>query len=128
MRLFRREEIPKTELPGRILQIAVGKEAKSRSGEVMVGFAHYSAESGPMEPHQHVEEVIYVINAYRGWFRYGSSKEQLSDPVHLESGMILHFPPLECHVFEYDENGYVDILFVYGQVENIYPQKSNRII
>lgn len=127
MRLFRREEIPKTELPGRILQIAVGKEAKSKSEEVMVGFAHYSAESGPMKPHQHIEEVIYVINAYRGWFRYGPSKEQLGDPVHLESGMILHFPPLEWHVFEYDENGYVDILFVYGQVENIYPQKSNRV-
>ncbi len=123
MRLFRREEIPKTKLPGRTLQVAVGKDAKSKSEKMMVGFAHYSAESGPMEPHQHVEEVIYVVNAHQGWFRYGPSKEKLGDPVPLEGGMILHFPHMEWHVFEYGEKGYVDIVFMYGQVENIFPQK-----
>jgi hypothetical protein len=124
MKLFRRDEIVKTKLPGRTLQVAVGKEAVSKSEKVMVGFAHYSAESGPMEPHQHVEEAIYVLNAQKGWFRYGPTKEKLGDPVHLEGGMILHFPPWEWHVFEYGENGYIDIIFIYGQVENIYPQKS----
>jgi hypothetical protein len=120
MKLFRREEIPKNKLPGRTLQIAMGKEAVSKSGAMMVGFAHYSAESGPMEPHQHVEEAIYVLKADKGWFRFGPSKDKLGDPVHLESGMILHFPPWEWHVFEYAEKGSIDILFMYSQVDNLF--------
>jgi len=71
MELFRRKEIPKTELPGRVLQIAVGKASKSNSDKMMVGFAHYSAESGPMEPHRHIEETILVLDVRNGWFRYG---------------------------------------------------------
>lgn len=121
MDLFKREEIPRTKLPGRALQIAVGKGAKIESDKMMTGFAHYSAVSGPMESHHHVEETIYVTDAKDAWFRYGQSKDDLGDPVTLEKGMILHFPPLEWHVFEYGEGGYLDIYFVYAQVENIYP-------
>ena len=35
----------------------------------------------------------------------------------------LHFPELEWHVFEWDEGGYVDALFIYGQVDNIRPDQ-----
>ncbi|WP_256364494.1 hypothetical protein [Paenibacillus sp. 32O-W] len=37
--------------------------------------------------------------------------------------MILHFPELEWYVFEYDEVGYVDIVFIYGQVTRIRPEE-----
>jgi mannose-6-phosphate isomerase-like protein (cupin superfamily) len=88
-----------------------------------VGFAYYSAESGPMEPHQHAEEVIYVVGAQGGWVRFGPEKDRLGEPAPLEPGMILHIPPLEWHVFGYDEGGYVDILFIYGQVDQIRPEE-----
>jgi hypothetical protein len=36
--------------------------------------------------------------------------------------MILHIPPLEWHVFEYDKGGYLDLVFIYGQVDQIRPE------
>jgi hypothetical protein len=43
--------------------------------------------------------------------------------VILEAGMVLHFDPLEWHVFEFEADGYVDIIFFYGQVTNIRPEE-----
>jgi hypothetical protein len=37
-----------------------------------VGFAHYSDESGPMEPHHHAEETIYIVDARNGYIRPGT--------------------------------------------------------
>ena len=123
MESFRRNDLEKVMLPGRIIQTAVGKDGFAKSGKMTVGFAHYSAESGPMEPHNHAEEVVYVVDAKDGWVRYGTEKDKLGDPVPLESGMVLHNPPLEWHVFEYEAGGHVDIIFFYGQVENIRPEE-----
>ena len=74
-----------------------------------------------MEPHHHAEETIYVVDARDGYVRPGTAADQIGDRVQLEAGMILHFPELEWHVFEWDEGGYVDALFIYGQVDNIRP-------
>jgi hypothetical protein len=123
MKLLKRNEIPVSLLPGRVIQSAIGKQAVSSSAKMTVGFAHYSSESGPMEPHQHAEEVCYIVDARNGWFRYGPGPKELSTPVHLEAGVILHNPELEWHVFEFGEGGYVDIIFFYGQVENIRPEE-----
>jgi mannose-6-phosphate isomerase-like protein (cupin superfamily) len=123
MRYFRRDEIERVMLPGRVIQTAVGKDGLSKSQHITVGFAHYSAESGPMEPHHHAEEVVYIVGARDGWIRYGPEKDSLGDPVPLKAGMVLHNPPLEWHVFEYAEGGYVDIIFVYGQVDRIRPEE-----
>lgn len=122
MEFVRRKEISKTQFPGRVVQTAVGKGAKIESTKMMVGFGHYSAESGPMEPHRHIEESILVLDAQNASFRYGPGTDKLGDPVPIESGMVLHFNPLEWHVFEYSKGGYLDIFFVYAQVENIYPE------
>lgn len=123
MRYFRREELNVVRLPGRTIQGAVGKDAFSKSQKMTVGFARYSAESGPMEPHQHAEEVVYVVDAKNGWVRYGPEKHKLGERIPLEPGMILHNPPLEWHVFGYEKDGYVDIVFIYGQVDNIRPEE-----
>jgi hypothetical protein len=50
---------------GRVLQKAVGGpgEGRATSTRMTVGFARYSAQSGPMEPHHHAEETIYVVDA-----------------------------------------------------------------
>lgn len=121
-----RNDIKKEALPGRMIQKAVGAGAAIESGKMTVGYARYSAETGPMEPHQHAEETICVLHSDRGRVRYGPAKDDLPHSVDLATGMILHFPEMEWHVFEYDEGGYVDIAYIYGQVDNIRPEEKDR--
>jgi len=123
--LVRRQSLETIELPGRTIQKAVGGDPESRfkSGKMTMGFARYSAESGAMEPHHHAEEIVYILGAEDGWVRHGPSPDDLGAPVPLEDGVVLHFPELEWHVFEYGEGGHVDIIFFYGQVENIRPEE-----
>jgi hypothetical protein len=126
MNVIPRETLKKEMLPGRAIQHVAGKAGASRSGKMTVGFAHYSEESGPMQPHQHVEEAAYVIAAKDGWVRYGPSPDKLGPRVPLKAGTTLHTPDLEWHVFEYDRGGYVDIIFFYAQVDNIFPSTGPR--
>jgi mannose-6-phosphate isomerase-like protein (cupin superfamily) len=111
-------------LPGRIVTDAVGKNGPSISGKMTVGFADYRAEAGPMEPHNHAEECVYIILSEKGFLKYGNASDQLDKSIPLEAGMLLHIPPLEWHAFEYEEGGCVEILFIYGQVDNIRPEET----
>ncbi|MCJ7518347.1 MAG: hypothetical protein MUO42_01570 [Anaerolineaceae bacterium] len=126
MDLIKREGLKKDRLPGRVIQKAVGKDASSVSGKMTMGFARYSDESGPMEPHHHEEEIVYILSAKDGWARIGGTPDKLGDPVTLEAGMTLHFPVLEWHVFEFKPGGHVDIIFFYGQVEQIRPEEMKQ--
>jgi hypothetical protein len=126
MKLMPRDTLKKEMLPGRMVQHVVGKTGVSRSDKMTVGFAHYSEESGPMQPHQHAEEVVYVTDAKDGYVRYGSSPDKLGPRLRLEKGMTLHTPELEWHVFEYEPGGYVDIIFYYAQVDNIFPASGPK--
>ena len=123
MRLIKRSELHQEELPGRIIQKAVGKESFSTSARMTMGFATYSEESGPMAPHHHAEEIIYVTGAKDAWVRYGESEDELPTRVDLEEGMTLHFPTLEWHVFEFAQGGFLDVIFFYGQVDQIRPEE-----
>lgn len=40
--------------------------------------------------------------------------------------MILRSPPLEWHVYGYDAGGYADLLFIFGQVDDICPEETVR--
>lgn len=126
MHIVTRDEIGVARLPGRAIQTAVGKDGHSASGGMTVGFGRYSAESGPMEPHRHAEEVIYVIDAAHAWTRFGPERDALGERVPLRPGMILHNPPQEWHVYGYDEGGFADLLFIYGQVDDIRPEEAAR--
>lgn len=126
MKLIRRNRIEKILLPGRMIQKAVGKDGLSSSGKMTMGFAHYSEQSGPMEPHHHAEEIVYILDAKDGWVRKGTAKENLGSKIMIEAGMTLHFPHLEWHVFEYKKGGFVDIIFFYGQVEKIRPEEIDN--
>ncbi len=128
MHVVKRPDLDRVKLPGRLLQKAVGGPGEGRvaSSRMTMGFARYSAQSGPMEPHQHAEETVYVVDARDGYIRPGTAADRLGDRVRLEAGMILHFPEWEWHVFEWDEGGYVDALFTYGHVDNIRPDQINR--
>lgn len=123
MKILKREELKKEFLLGRVIQKAVGKDGASTSGKITMGFAHYSKESGPMEPHHHAEEVIFVISAQKAYVRFGPSPKDFGERIILEEGMTLHFSHLEWHVFEYDINGHLDIVFIYGQVDQIRPEE-----
>ena len=110
-------------LPGRIITKAVGKDSPCISGKMSVGFARYCEEAGAMKPHQHAEETIYVVASDRAYVRKGSEENEMGERVPLEAGDILHFSELEWHVFEYEPGGMLEILFIYGQVDNIRPEE-----
>jgi len=126
--VLKRKDLDRVKLAGRTLQKAVGGpgEGNVTSTRMTVGFARYSDESGPMEPHHHAEETIYIVDARNGYSRPGRAPDQRCDRVQLEAGMILHFAELEWHVFEWDKDGYIDALFIYGQVDNIRPDQIGR--
>ena len=123
MDLIIRKDLQQEILPGRMIQKAVGKDAYSTSVKMTMGFATYSAETGPMAPHHHAEEIIYVIHSNGAWVRFGEKEDALDNKVDLEDGMVLHFPLLEWHVFEYSAGGSLDIVFFYGQVDRIRPEE-----
>ena len=123
MELINRGDIKKEYLPGRMIQKAVGRDAQSKSEKMTMGFAFYSEETGPMAPHHHAEEIIYVIDSKDAWVRYGGPQDALESKHDLQAGMVLHFPALEWHVFEYAPGGHLDIIFFYGQVDHIRPEE-----
>jgi uncharacterized RmlC-like cupin family protein len=118
MDYLKRSDIIKKNLPGRVIQNAVGKkEANPIPTEKMtVLFAHYDAENGPMEPHNHAEETVVILAADKGFIKWGSAKDTLEHTQTLAAGDVLHFPALEWHAFAYEGRGYVDALCIYGEI------------
>ena len=118
MKYVNRDEIKIKPLPGRALQLFTGQvDATSYSEGITSGFAHYSVESGPMSPHRHAEEIVYILDAKDAWTRYGGfgdEPNELGEPLELKEGMILHFPENEWHVFGFAEGGHLDISFFYA--------------
>lgn len=120
---IKKSALNKELLPGRIIQKAVGMESPIKSRKMTMGFATYCKECGSMSPHNHAEETVYIVRSDRGYVRFGESVDQLSGQIPLQAGMTLHFDELEWHVFECDEGGEVEIIFFYGQVDNIRPEE-----
>lgn len=119
MEYRRRQDLKAIELPGRILQNAVGKDETMPSQKITMLYATYAPQSGPMQPHKHAEEVVVILDTRDGKVRYGGESDALLHELRLEPGMVLHFPADEWHVFEYDEDGFIDALCMYGQVDNL---------
>ena len=126
MKIIEREDLQKKYLPGRMIQKAVGKDAYSQSGKMTMGFALYSEQSGPMDPHHHAEEIVHILNAKDGWVRFGEAPSKLNQTILLKPGMTLHFPALEWHAFEFKLGGHIDIIYIYGQTDNIRPEEISR--
>jgi hypothetical protein len=122
METARRADVPTVRLPGRDIQRIVGRDATLASGRMTVGTARYSDAAGPMDPHQHAEETIFVLDARDAWTRYGPSPDDLPTRIDLEPGLTLHIPELEWHVFEWGPGGFAEVIVIYGQVDNIRPE------
>ena len=122
MRSIHPRDVASDPLPGRAVQRIVGKDASLVSAEMTLGTAHYADEHGPMEPHNHAEETVYVLEADRAWVRWGPSPDDLPKRIDLAPGVVVNTPAWEWHVFEWEPGGHLEILFVYGQVDNIRPE------
>ncbi|MBE6907378.1 MAG: hypothetical protein E7476_14005 [Ruminococcaceae bacterium] len=126
MDFLQRSAVNKSCLPGRVIQNVVGKQYPIESGKMTVCFAHYSAESGPMEPHNHAEETVVVLSAENSYVLWGSSKDCLEHKQVLQTDDVMHFAELEWHVFRYEKGGHLDALCIYGQVDNIRPEEIQK--
>ena len=126
MEFVKRENIQKKELPGRVVQNAVGRNSAIASEKMTVSICRYSAESGPMAPHNHAEESILVWDSQNAYVCWGSAPDRLEHKRYLRRGDVLHFPTLEWHVFGYDEGGYLELVCIYGQVDNIRPEEIHQ--
>ena len=62
MDYVKRADIAEHRLPGRVVQNAVGHSSAVASERMTVSFCRYSAESGPMAPHNHAEESVVVLD------------------------------------------------------------------
>ena len=122
MRSIRRGDVPSDPLQGRTVQRVIGRSASLPSEEMTVGTARYADEFGPMEPHNHAEETVYILDADRAWVRWGASPDDLPNRIDLEAGVVINTPSLEWHVFEWEPGGHIELLFIYGQVDNIRPE------
>jgi mannose-6-phosphate isomerase-like protein (cupin superfamily) len=125
MKILERRQLASEALKGRAIQKAIGSDAHSESKRMTVGYAKYADAYGPMDPHRHAEETVYVLSSDRGWVRFGKTRNALTERVTLEGGELLHIPEGEWHVFQHEPGGHVDIIFIYGQVDNIRPESSD---
>lgn len=122
MKYVKKQELAIDALPGRGLLRAIGKDSYFASDQMSVGYALYQADYGMMEPHQHAEETVIITKAKKGWVSWGAAKEQLTQTMRLEEGMILHIPDKEWHAFTYEEGGFVEIIFIYSGTANVRPE------
>ena len=124
MKVINRNSLPQVELIGRVIKKAVGKDGFDLSSKMTIGFGRYANEYGNMEPHRHAEEVLYIINAKKSWIRSGSAMDKLGERIPFVPGTLVHFDEMEWHTFEFDDDGFVDLIFIYGQVDNIRPEDA----
>ncbi len=128
MDMVRRDELEEVKLPGRFISKAVGIDGPIFCSGMTVGFARYCEEAGPMEPHRHAEEIVYVVAADgRARFRCGGDKSCSDRGEELHAGDIVRFEEDEWHVFEYDAGGALEIIFFYGCAGNIRPEEKQSV-
>jgi hypothetical protein len=126
MRSIQRHDVDVDRLPGRGIRRVVGRDASLESEAMTVGTARYADEFGAMAPHNHAEESVYVLEADRAWVRWGASPDDLDHRIDLQPGVFINTPAGEWHVFEWEPGGHLEILFIYGQVDDIRPEDMEK--
>lgn len=126
MKLIKKSDCTPAALPGRNVWKVVGKESFSESKKISFGFAHFSHELGLPDPHHHAEEICFVLKSEKAFVHFGLTADALGDLHPLQDEMTLHIPEMEWHQFVCDPGGFLDILFIYGQVDNIRPEEISN--
>lgn len=103
-----------TRLHGRNIRKIVETGGLKHSETMSMGMAEFSTEIGPMTPHVHGEEGIYVVETENCYTRCGSSEHTLGERRPVETGMFLLYEKGEWHVFEFEGKGHLKIVFFFA--------------
>jgi mannose-6-phosphate isomerase-like protein (cupin superfamily) len=82
-----------------------------KSDQMTMGIARFDKNLGPMNPHAHAEEGMYVIDCANAYIRCGSSADTLGERELIKPGMIIFVPEGQWHVFEFEDGGFLDTVF-----------------
>lgn len=111
MRFIKKDEMVIKHCRARTIYAAIEQNGVFTSDKLMMGCARFDKSLGDMIPHTHAEEGMYIIDAAKAYARFGSSPDTLGDRVPLVPGMIMWAAEGEWHVFEFDDGGFLDIVF-----------------
>jgi hypothetical protein len=129
MELIKKDGLPIKEMLGRAASTAIGfKEAKYHSEKMTYGYGRFDQKYGIAQPHNHAEELVYIVDCKNATIRYGETEQTLCEPVKLTPGDTVWFKENEWHVFGYEDEskfGFIDLLFFYPSAKNIRPEDSD---
>ena len=63
---------------------------------------------------------------YLAAYAYRNTIDDYIERIDLEPGVVINTPSLEWHVFEWEPGGYIELLFIYGQVDDIRPEDMEK--
>ena len=118
MQIINRKDIPGKVFPGRTRWPAFGsEEAAFQIDDASVGFARFSLEAGPMEPHKHENEILYVLDCKDAFMLYGDTKDVQSKQP-LQVGDIFRMKEGEWHCFSFEnQEGYLEMITFYATAD-----------
>ena len=121
MKIINKGEAPTQKLQGRYATRIVGKtdDYYYHSDTLHFGHCLFRGDTGPMTPHAHAEECMYILDCKDAWILSGPSQDDMPDRAELEPGMVISMPAAEWHVFRYKEGGFVEILYCYGDTTEL---------
>ena len=111
MKFVKKDETVVKHCRARTIYAAIERDGVLSSDNIMMGCARFDKNLGDMIPHSHAEEGMYIIDCAKAYARFGDSAETLGERIPLEAGMIMWAPEGEWHVFEFDDGGFLDIVF-----------------
>ncbi len=111
MKQVTKEEAKVKHCRARTIYAVAEEDGVFKSDHMMMGFARFDKTLGDMIPHSHPEEGMYVIDCARAYVRYGASRETLGERHSIAPGMIMWAAEGEWHAFEFDDGGFMDIVF-----------------
>lgn len=114
MHIIDSSKVEPTKLNGRHIRKIIEKGGVVESQYMSLGMAEFSTDIGPMTPHRHDEEGIYVLEAENCYTRCGDCVENFFEPKKIEPGMFLLYGKDEWHVFEFQGKGYLKIIFFFA--------------